>query len=334
MNKMKKFRRGVAALLGMMLVIGAVFAYVSPVKAKETTSGDWMAGVDDEMKLSELSIPGTHDTCTQYVSLGYIFQCQDTSVREQLENGYRYMDMRLVLGEKDDKEVLVMKHNFASCRMGKSPFSSKLYFEKVGEDVINFLEEHPTETVILCMKAENGDDSVKEIQKLLYAFIDKNPEKWYTKNEIPTMEEARGKIVLATRFEDELGVGEERSGLKFDWEDQGDKEVVDVPYGQSMINDNEKLWVQDRFNYDTRDKIEAIVDDMENCQASEDTFSVNFTSTTGSKAVGHPKKYATTINQYLKDYDWQKGTAYGIIVVDFASEDLARCIYETNTLRM
>ncbi len=330
MKKLRKMSCGTGVFLGLMLILGLSLTSVLPVKAKTTTSTDWMADVDGEQKLSEVSIPGTHDTCTQYVSLGYIFRCQDTGVKEQLENGYRYLDMRLVLDEKDGEDTLVLKHNFASCRTGKSPFSSKLYYEDVEKEVLDFLKEHPEETVIMCMKAENGDDSVKELQTLLYSYIDKNPEKWYTKNEIPTLDEVRGKVVLATRFEDELGVGEDRRGLNFGWEDQGDKEVVDVPYVQSMINDNERLWVQDRFNYDTRDKIEAIVDDMENCQASEDTFSINFTSTTGSKAVGHPKKYAATINQYLKDYQWKKGTAYGIIVVDFASEDLARCIYKTN----
>lgn len=66
----------------------------------------------------------------------------------------------------------------------------------------------------------------------------------------------------------------------------------------------------------------AIVDDLENCQAADDTFSINFTSTSGSGKVGHPKKYATTINDYLLSYDWQAGTSYGIVVVDFATKDL------------
>ena len=153
---------------------------------------------------------------------------------------------------------------------------------------------------------------------------------WYLANEIPTLDEARGKIVLATRFEDKMGVGESRSGLHFYWEDQGDRTVVDVPYVLSVVNDTTSLWVQDRYNYDTADKLDAIVDNLENCQATDDTFSINFTSTSGSGKVGHPKKYASTINEYLLSYDWKENTCYGIVVVDFASDKLAKCIYGTN----
>lgn len=301
------------------------------VMAKEGESADWMAGVNGDVMLSAISIPGTHDTCTQYVSMGYIFQCQNTSVAQQLLDGYRYFDLRLVVDEKDDKPALVIKHNFATCRKGKSPFADKLYLEDVLSDVSAFLEKHPGETVILCMKAENGDDPVADVQKLLYQQIDKNESQWYLQNAIPTLDEVRGKMVLATRFADAMGVGPLRKGLNFDWRDQGDSTVVDEPAAISMINEGQKLWVQDRYNYDTTDKIDAVVETMENCQAADDAFSLNFTSTSGSGKVGHPKKYATSINKFLTEYDWQDDTCYGIIVVDFATEKLAKCIYETNT---
>ena len=330
---MKIFRRGFAGLKCLLALV-LVLCLVMPQKtalAKDSGSADWMGALDGETKLSSISIPGTHDTCTQFVALSYIFQCQDRSIAQQLSDGYRYFDLRLVIDEKDGKPALVIKHNFAGCRKGKSPFSDKLYLEDVLADVSAFLEKHPGETVILCMKAENGDDPIADVQGLLYEQIDKNEEQWYLQNAIPALDDVRGKMVLATRFTDELGMGSTRKGLNFDWRDQGDTTVVDEPYVLSMINEGEKLWVQDRYNYDTTDKINAIVDDLENCQAADDSFSLNFTSTTGSGKVGHPKKYATSINKFLTEYDWQDDTCYGIIVVDFATEKLAKCIYETNT---
>ena len=289
-----------------------------------------MADIDGETMLSAISIPGTHDTCTQYVGLRYVFQCQNTSVAEQLEDGYRYMDMRLVLDGEGEEQTLILKHNFSKCKKNGSLFAKALTLSDVLRDVYAFLEENPTETVIMCMKAENGKDDVAEVQKLLYKQIDANADMWYLANEIPTLDEVRGKIVLATRFEDKMGVGESRSGLHFYWEDQGDRTVVDVPYVLSMVNDTTSLWVQDRYNYDTADKLDAIVDNLENCQAADDTFSINFTSTSGSGKVGHLKKYASTINAYLLTYDWKENTCYGIVVVDFASDKLAKCIYGTN----
>lgn len=326
------FRKWGAVALALVLSL-SVFAGMdgSSVQAAEDHAEDWMADIDGETMLSSISIPGTHDSATQYVGMRYIFQCQDTSIAQQLVDGYRYFDMRLVLDGKEDEQTLILKHNFAKCKEGGGLFAKALKLSNVLSDVYAFLQEHPSETVILCMKAENSKDDVAQVQNLLYEQIDQNPQMWYLANEIPTLEQVRGKIVLATRFEDAMELGQQKSGLHFYWEDQGDREIVDVPYALSAISDSASLWVQDRYNYDTSDKLDAIVDDLENCQAADDTFSINFTSTSGSGKVGHPKKYATTINDYLLSYDWQAGTSYGIVVVDFATKDLAKCIYETNT---
>ena len=87
-----------------------------------------MENISKDTKLSELSIPGTHDSTTQYVNLSPIFQCQDTDIQTQLENVYRYLDIRLVL-----------KHNFAKCRKDKSLFSRPLTLDDLLEDVYFFL---------------------------------------------------------------------------------------------------------------------------------------------------------------------------------------------------
>lgn len=238
--------------------------------------------------------------------------------------------MRLVLEQKHDQQTLVLKHSIARCKTSNSPFAGTLTLDDVLRDVSAFLDAHPTETVILCMKAENSKDDVAEIQKVLYETIDKDPERWYLKNEIPTLGEVRGKIVLATRFDDKLPVGFERCGLYFGWADQGDRTVLSDPTASSVINGRETLCVQDRYNYDTDDKIDAIHTCLDNSRAAEDTFFLNFTSTSGSGKVGHPKEYAKHINLDLYDYDWQAGTAYGVVIVDFAPKKIAEKIYQTN----
>ena len=318
-----------ALLMCMMVCVFAGLA-ATPAEAADVRAVNWMENIPDETKLSSMSIPGTHDSCTQNVDMRYIFQCQDTSIATQLKYGYRYLDMRLVLEQKHDQQTLVLKHSIARCKTSNSPFAGTLTLDDVLRDVSAFLDAHPTETVILCMKAENSKDDVAEIQKVLYETIDKDPERWYLKNEIPTLGEVRGKIVLATRFDDKLPVGFERCGLYFGWADQGDRTVLSDPTASSVINGRETLCVQDRYNYDTDDKIDAIHTCLDNSRAAEDTFFLNFTSTSGSGKVGHPKEYAKHINLDLYDYDWQAGTAYGVVIVDFAPKKIAEKIYQTN----
>ena len=318
-----------ALLMCMMVCVFAGLA-ATPAEAADVRAVNWMENVPNETKLSSMSIPGTHDSCTQNVDMRYIFQCQDASIATQLKYGYRYLDMRLVLEKRSGQETLVLKHNIARCKTSNSPFAGTLTLDDVLRDVSAFLDAHPTETVILCMKAENSKDDVAEIQKVLYQTIDKDPERWYLKNEIPTLGEVRGKIVLATRFDDKFPVGFERCGLYFGWADQGDRTVLSDPTANSVINGRETLCVQDRYNYDTDDKIDAIHTCLDNSRAADDTFFLNFTSTSGSGKVGHPKEYAKRINLDLYDYDWQAGTAYGVVIVDFAPKKIAEKIYQTN----
>lgn len=318
-----------ALLMCMMVCVFAGLAAM-PADAADVRAVNWMENIPDETKLSSMSIPGTHDSCTQNVDMRYIFQCQDASIATQLKYGYRYLDMRLVLEKRSGQETLVLKHNIARCKVSDSPFSRTLTLADVLKDVYAFLDEHPSETVIMCMKAENSKDDVAAVQKALYEMINQASERWYLKNEIPTLGAVRGRIVLATRFDDKLQVGSDRCGLYFGWADQGDRTVLTDPTAESVINGRETLCVQDRYNYDVGDKITAIRTCLDSSRAADDTFFLNFTSTSGSGAVGHPKEYAKDINLDLYAYEWEAGKAYGVVIVDFGPKKIAEKIYGTN----
>lgn len=329
MTDIKRRLLACALLVCMTVCVFAGLA-ATPAEAADVRATNWMSAVPDSTKLSNMSIPGTHDSCTQNVDMRYIFQCQDASIATQLKYGYRYLDMRLVLEKRSGQETLVLKHNIARCKVSDSPFSRTLTLADVLKDVYAFLGEYPSETVILCMKAENSKDDVAAVQRALYEMIDQAPERWYLKNVIPTMGEVRGKIVLATRFDDKLPVGSEHCGLYFGWADQGDRTILDDPTADSVINGRETLYVQDRYNYDVDDKITAIHTCLDNSRAADDTFFLNFTSTSGSGAVGHPKEYAKDINLDLYAYEWEAGKAYGVVIVDFGPKKIAEKIYGTN----
>lgn len=351
----KKWTQWVAILLIGLMAVGVALGAVLTVFAEETapaggagaksadegisgtagvgelTDTNWMAGVPDDTMLSSVTIPGTHDSCTQNIILKFILQCQDTDIAQQLEAGYRYLDIRAAIDEgKDGDDQLKLIHSVGNCKAKPGLFAENLHLEDVLEDVYAFLEENPTETVIFCVKAENGDDPVMRVQELLYQLIDKQPDKWYLQNTIPTMGEVRGRVVLATRFEDVGGLGEMRRGLNFGWEDQGNRELVDLPYALSMINDTQTLWVQDRYKYNVENKIDALRDGLANCQAGDDTFFLNFSSTSGNGKIGRPKQYAKIINEKLMSQTLRSQTSYGVIIVDFGTAELARHIYASN----
>jgi 1-phosphatidylinositol phosphodiesterase len=77
-------------------------------------------------------------------------------------------------------------------------------------------------------------------------------------------------------------------------------------------------------------KWDAVVESFENCQASDEIFSLNFVSTSGKGAAGHPKKYARILNKQLLEYKFNPQTCYGVVIVDFATEKEARHIFSAN----
>ena len=331
MKKIFKTLTATALVLGMTLSsLTTAFA----ADSNEIASTDWMASVSDDMYLSSITIPGTHDSATAHIFPSFFLQCQSLDFDEQLEAGYRYLDIRIALDETEDEGTkLKFIHNFGTCKKDDSflqLFSETLYLDDVLEDVYTFLDEHPTETVIFCVKAENGDDDLSVLENTFFDLLDQNASKWYTENEIPTLGDVRGKIVLATRFDDVNGEGESRTGLHFSWSEQNNKEAVVDTQEVTMITDTNQLWVQDRYKYNVEMKWDAIVESLENCQAGDETFSLNFCSTSGNGYAGHPKKYARIINENLLNYELSSNTSYGVIIVDFANEEVARHIYSSN----
>lgn len=170
------------------------------------------------------------------------------------------------------------------------------------------------------MKKENKKDDLNKIKSILNSKINTNS--WYTENQIPTLDEVRGKIILAIRFKNEYG-------LYLNWEEQGDRNILDIPHKKEDMNVFESFFVQDRFNYGVEDKIQAIEYCLENSISNDSTFYLNFASTSGKGKIDFPKKYANKINKHLKKYDWNKKN-YGIFIVDFADQELAHKSYLTN----
>ncbi len=301
-------------------------------EASELSAASWMSAIDDGTKISSVTIPGTHDSATAHITPGYFLQCQKLGFKDQLYAGFRYLDIRLSLveGKNGKEDRLKFIHAFGTCRKGGLPFSGTLYLEDALADVYEFLDSNPTETVFFTVKNEGSDEDLDRFESAFFGTIDKDPERWYTKNSIPTMGEVRGKVVLATRFDDVNGEGEDRMGLYTHWSQQDNKEVVNDPAEVCSINDSEQLYVQDRFKYSVNDKWGAFAQTKDESMAGDIILSFNFLSTSGSGSAGHPKAYAKELNAQLLNTSFEPGKSYGMIIVDFGEEAIARHIFAAN----
>ena len=115
---------------------------------------NWITPLDDDIYVSQLSIPGTHDAATQ--NAGYLIpagRCQDYTIEEQLAMGIRAFDLRpTTTGNRfsdetsDGNRNLPIYHGMTSC---------KTDMETVFSTFNTFLAKNPGEFIIVTCRWEN-----------------------------------------------------------------------------------------------------------------------------------------------------------------------------------
>lgn len=164
----------------------------------------WMREVDGSKLVSELTIPGSHDSATgesTVINTTHLLKTQSLTISEQLEQGVRFLDIRAKLFCND----YILVH-------GK--LDLKLSFSKLISDCRKFLQENPSEFILFSLKKEGEDhESDLSFEQCFCEIIKTEMSLWFLGNYIPTLDEVRGKCVLVRRFPlsrtnlDTLGIG-------------------------------------------------------------------------------------------------------------------------------
>ncbi len=292
---------------------------------------NWMSKLDGNLKLNEINIPGTHDSATTYVELPLMANCQTLTIKEQLEAGFRYLDIRLSVETDTDTGEKRMKlmHGFTSCKKSPWPWAGNLYLEDVLNDCYDFLAENPDETILFAVKQEHGDDAVEDFQKLLDEYVKKDIDEWLLTRTFPTLDEARGKIVLMRRYEDEAKLSDD-AGIMIYWNNQDGSTPSDIPVEENKLYKT-TVWVQDRYEYWTDAKWNAFYYGYANpALEDENAAFINFLSTKGGLYAGHPFYFAFRLNRKFKDSSFEIGYNYGWTILDFGTPELAKRVYSAN----
>ncbi len=350
----RRLKRIFSAALAGIVFCTAITFYPVETKAAEKTmdvwegvsSADWMSNLDDDLKISQINLPGTHDSGTKNVTFSSSAQCQNMSIADQLNNGIRFLDIRL----EDDGERLRLVHGTADC---KSEDGSNLYLDEVLQDCYDFLDAHPTETIVMSMKKDDGKAEDAQIETFIHNYINANSGYWCLQNGSPVLRDVRKKIVLARRYHSAENDFANDKGVRLFWSDQGSSDVVTPPWvrpDRVTTYGWLRFCVQDRYKYNAGDKWAAVKKGLDNPPHTtnaivkvedgkeititpESTYFLNFTSSAGTGILDSPKKLADSINANFLSYNngsLEYGKSYGWIIMDFATEELARHVYETN----
>jgi 1-phosphatidylinositol phosphodiesterase len=109
------------------------------------SNSSWMGDIPDDVLVTALSIPGTHDSGCIEGPMG-IAKTQNLDIPEQLNAGIRFLDIRLA----HYQDNLFVHHDVIY--MGKS-------YKDVLKICADFLARHPSETILMSVREEDRTDS-------------------------------------------------------------------------------------------------------------------------------------------------------------------------------
>ena len=347
---MKKFLSIILSLtliFGLFIPIGeteyakAASQFETQTLLNDVSAADWMSAIRGETRLTEITIPGTHDSGakkfeTLYEMANFVSKCQDKTIPQQLDAGVRFLDIRIEGSGEGDKYDAFLTHGDATIVYQGSGHSTsgKYYLDYLFENVMDWLNNHPSETVLICMKRDKGS---ADVTTPIYNYIHGQRsdgyyyygsgynyrDHWYLGGGDPTLDEVRGKMVLFNRYNS----GATDGGIYIDWPDQGGKGSYESPcYKENYARNG---YIQDHYEWSVNNKVNA-TQEMLNLDHEKGKWYISFSSTTLGETVPNPEGHAGEINPKIKNLNYNRRKPSGIYLMDFATEELCRLFINCN----
>lgn len=261
----------------------------------------WMAYLPDDAYVSALSIPGTHDAATS--TLDIWSKCQSKTLRQQLELGVRFFDLRPT-GSDD----LMIYHGS----------STGVTFDAAIAAMVDYMIANPSEACFVQMQYQSGKGDGASwasamgnyLASSAYRdrFIDFRPDL--------TMGDMRGKILILTRTDYN---GSLVGGKITSWQDDVTDQTSSIVNGSASAT----LFIQDKYGGFTtgtdakKSAITAYLDKARDKESSDWLF--NFTSL-ATAIVTTPESNAKKLNPAACEYIVAHPGCTGVVMMDFAGD--------------
>ena len=297
-------KRLILTAVAVALIAALALFSVLPLQAGASDNSGWMNSISDETPLSAISIPGTHDSGALHSIADATGKCQTLSIKEQLKIGVRFLDIRLQLVSDN----LVVVHSIVD---------QMTDFEDVLRDMEKFLEENPSELLLVSIKEDaDSKGSEREFREVLEEML-LSSDAVSRATELPeTVGAGRGMIHIISRY----------SGA-----------TIGLPCYHGWTDDDSfeisGIYVQDNYKLDTtEEKISDIEKALEVSKLGEYDLVLNYTSC--YLTTSFPPIYAGVpaheINRWVKGALAQGNEPTGVMVMDFITSDIANIIIGRN----
>ena len=307
----------------------------------------WMANLDENVYLSQISLPGTHDAGAYADAASNAIQnlaiTQIYDIPTQFNNGVRVLDFRPECSSTNSEDDFDIAHGIISL---------DVTFEEVLNETVKWLANHPTEFIIVQLKNESssttplfsGTKHFTYWQRFMRDKLLKINKKYLIDEFSPamTLKDARGKILFMSR--DDYYSNSQYSafggwvGCKISgWDDNSalwSKTFYTAPNHENSTEGGVgTLWVSDLYkggtlqNVSQTDKKSAIDRCLKAAKENTNisTWYMTWLNVSDNGLGGsNPGRRTPTYNDYvatkINGRDYPKDTYYntGIIMLDWA----------------
>ncbi|WP_181234181.1 phosphatidylinositol-specific phospholipase C [Enhygromyxa salina] len=259
----------------------------------------WMARVSGSQLLSQLSIPGTHDSGSYWSNIGNTHgQCQNLSIGRQLGAGIRLLDIRA----RHIEDRFTIHHG---------AIYQRINFDDVLDQCQGFLRENPAECILMLVNSEYDAEKVtRSFEDTFRDYVSRRSSaSWYLGAHIPRLDDVRGKIVLLRRFpaSAELGINLRK------W---GDNSTF-----SHTNSDGVTYHVTDRYRVDSAgdNKLAQVENLMAAATADSRADSLYIAFLSGSNPPDTPRSFAFNVNPRLHAHLLANHSSEraGVIALDF-----------------
>ena len=271
------------------------------------TSKNWQKDINENKNITEINVPGTHDTCATRT---FVYaKCQSLELEEQLNLGIRFTDIRC----RHIDNVFTIHHG--------SVYEGINFGKGVRDVCLKFLKDNPSEFIIMSIKEEyDPEGNTRSFEDTLKFYLQGYENYFWLGRDFPSVKDIRGKIVLLSRYSN--------NSMGIDATPWGDDTTFSI---------GDRIRVQDVYNvpivFDEKwTHISKLLEEAE--KEKNNWLFLNFTSGTNVGSFVAPHNIAMRINEHLFEYITQRtDKRYGTIIMDFPTEPyyaLIRAIISMN----
>lgn len=290
----------------LRIVILFLFLGMVCTSDAKADNSSWMASLDPNALITQISIPGTHDSAANADRCDGAPFCraQTYGFTNQLKMGVRFFDIRLAYEDGD-------------LRFHHSIYYLNLNFKAVINVVKAHLADNQSEFVIFLIKQEHSDVSADTFWARVSEQIGDYPEElFYLKKSVPNVAEAAGKIIIMARNKSTYPQGYHvewtDNTVHYEGYDSDLRYVVEDHYSLATVGTDTKFAEVAQNFY--------LAGVCRTC-GNPKTLFITFLSGEGDSVGKGPSHYAEYENPLaVVQLNNRPGTNPGIVVMDFAGD--------------